>query len=307
MTWLLIVTSAYLFGALSNVGDKFLLGSKRISSAPVYAFYVGIFGLGAFLLAPFGLGIPSGNMMLLCFISGALFLAGITFLYFAIERAEASRVVPVFGAVIPFASFILAAIFGVEKLTILQVFGAMLLIFGGLLISFDLPLKLGKRKFFSGFYHACAAGFIVAVAYLMFKYISNHESFITWYVWTRVGGLFGVGGLLLVPAWRKMILNSFSAMKKNKKHAAKTGGIFLGNKIIGGTSTFMLNYAIKLGSVTLINSLVSLQYVFVLAIIAILSRTRAHIFQEKLYFWDWAQKIAAIAIIAVGMFFISQA
>lgn len=306
MTWLLIVIGAYLFGALSNVGDKFLLGSKRISSAPVYAFYVGVFGLGAFLLAPFGLSIPTGNIMMFCLVSGALFLVGITFLYFAIERAEASRVVPVFGAVIPLVSFVLAALFDIEKLAVMQIFGVLLLIFGGLLISFDLPLKLGKRKFFSGFYHACAAGFIVAIAYLMFKNISAHESFITWYVWTRAGGLFGVIGLLLVPSWRKMIFKSFSAMKKNKKHAAKTSGIFLGNKIIGGTSTLMLNYAIKLGSVTLINSLVSLQYVFVLAIIAILSRTRAHIFQEKLYFWDWAQKIAAIVIIAVGMFFISK-
>lgn len=305
MAWLLIVVGAYLFGALSNVGDKFLLGSKRISSAPVYAFYVGVFGLGAFLLAPFGLSIPSGNIMLLCFVSGALFLAGITFLYFAIERAEASRVVPVFGAIIPLVSLVLAAIVGIEELTAVQIFGVVLLIFGGLFISFDLPLKLGKRKFFSGFYHACAAGFIVAIAYLMFKYISDYEpSFITWYIWTRVGGLFGVAGLLIVPSWRKMIFNSFSFMKKNRSHAAKTGGIFLGNKIIGGTSTLMLNYAIKLGSVTLINSLVSLQYVFVLAIVAILSRTRAHIFQEKLYFWDWAQKIAAIGIIAIGMFLI---
>jgi len=305
MIWFFIVVVAYLFGALSNVGDKFLLGSKRISSAPVYAFYIGVFGLGAFILAPFGLSVPNGNIMLLCLLSGALFLAGITFLYFAIERAEASRVVPVFGAIIPIVSFFLAAIFGIEKLTVMQIFGVALLIFGGLLISFDLPLKLGKRKFFSGFYHACVAGFIVAIAYLMFKHISNYEpSFVTWYVWTRVGGLFGAGGILLVPSWRKMIFNSFSFMKKNKKHAAKTGGIFLGNKIIGGTSTLMLNYAIKLGSVTLINSLVSLQYVFVLAIVAMLSRTRAHIFQEKLLFWDWAQKIAAIGIIAIGMFFI---
>lgn len=305
MLWLIIVTGAYFFGALSNVGDKFLLGSKKISSAPVYSFYIGIFGLGAFILAPFGLTFPNGNIMTLCLISGLLFTVGITFLYFAIERAEASRVMPVFGAVIPIVSFILASIYGVENLTILQILGVALLVFGGLLISFDLPLKLGKRKFFSGFYHACAAGFVIAVAYLIFKYIADSgEPFITWYIWTRVGGLIGAVGLLLVPSWKKNILNSFLSAKKNKENAAKTGGIFIGNKLIGGISTLMLNYAIQLGSVTLINALVSLQYVFVLAIVTILSRTRANVFQEKLLFWDWAQKVAAIAIIAVGMFFI---
>jgi len=306
MTWLLIVVAAYFFGAIANVGDKFLLGSKRISSAPVYAFYIGVFGLGALILVPFGLTIPSGNSMLLCLISGAIFLAGITFLYFAIHRAEASRVMPVVGAIIPLTSFVLATTFSLEKLSGAEIFGVILLIFGGLFISFDLPLRLGRRKFFSGFYHALAAGFLMAVAYLIFKHISGQESFVTWYVWTRVGSFMGALALLFVPAWRNMIFRSFSMTGKNKKQTAATGGIFIGNKIIGGTSTLMLTYAIKLGSVTLINSLVSLQYVFVLLIAGMLSRKNSHIFQEKLEFWDWTQKIAAIAIIALGIFFISR-
>jgi drug/metabolite transporter (DMT)-like permease len=306
MFWLTIVICAYLFGALANVGDKFLLGSKRISSAPVYAFYIGVFGLGALVLAPFGLNFPEGNMLFLCLISGALFLAGITFLYFAIERAQASRVVPVVGAIIPLVSFFLAMFFSLEKLTGQQIFGVALLIFGGLLISFDLPLKLGKKKFFSGFYYAMAAGFLMAAAYLMFKYISNQQSFVTWYVWTRIGSFAGACGLLFVPRWRKMIFNSFSAVKKDRKQTVATGGIFLGNKIVGGISTLMLNYAIKLGSVTALNALVSLQYVFVLALATALSHKRKHIFQENLEFWDWMQKILAIFIIGFGIFFISR-
>jgi hypothetical protein len=62
----------------------------------------------------------------------------------------------------------------------------------------------------------------------------------------------------------------------------------------------MINYAIGIGSVTLINALVSLQYVFLLMIVALFSTTHAKIFQEKILFWDWAQKIAAIFIIAAG-------
>jgi len=304
MAWLIIVVSAYFFGSLSNVGDKFLLGSKRISSAPVYAFYVGLFGLGAFLLAPFGLGFPTGSNMIWCLISGLIFSFGIMLLFFSIEKAEASRVTPVVGATIPLVTFILGGIFGIEKLTEMQIVGMIILILGGLLISFDLPLKIGKRKFFSGFYYAIGAGTFIAVAYLLFKIISGQEDFITWYVWTRMGGFIGACVLLAVPIWRKNIFKSFHAAKKNKKQAVMTGGIFLGNKIAGGASTLMLNYAIGLGSVTLINALVSMQYVFVLLIVSILHRSKAHIFQEKLLFWDWAQKIAAIAIIGGGVFLI---
>lgn len=304
MAWFSIAIISYFFGAIANVLDKFLLGSKRISSAPVYAFYVGLFGLGAFMLAPFGLTIPNGSIMAWCLVSGLIFSFGVMLLFFAIERAEASRVTPVVGATIPIATFFLAIISGVEKLSVTEILGLLLLVFGGLLISFDLPLKLGKKKFFSGFYYAIGAGFFLAIAYLIFKDISNQESFITWYVWTRSGGFVGAGCLLFVPTWRKNIFKSFHSAKKNKKQAIATGGIFIGNKIMGGMSTLMLNYAISLGSITLLNALVSVQYVFVLLIVFFLSKTKAHIFQEKLLFWDWAQKVAAIAIIAIGMFFI---
>jgi hypothetical protein len=66
----------------------------------------------------------------------------------------------------------------------------------------------------------------------------------------------------------------------------------------------MLAFAIKLGSVTLTNALVSLQYIFVLLLVGVFLRKHRNIFQEKLEFWDWAQKIAAMAIIAVGVIFI---
>ncbi len=304
MAWIIIAIGSYFFGSVANVLDKFLLGSKRISSAPVYAFYVGLFGLFAFMLAPFGLTIPGGETMALCLISGLIFAFGILLLFFAIERSEAGRVTPVVGAIIPLTTFILAAMLNIEKLSGLRIAGILLLVFGGLLISFDLPLKIGKKKFFSGFYHAIGAGFFLAVAYLMFKNISEQESFITWYVWTRIGGFLGGCFLLLVPLWRKNIIKSFHSAKKNKKQAVSTGGIFVGNKIVGGISTLMFNYALSIGSVTLVNALVSVQYVFVLVLVSILSRTKAHIFQEKLLFWDWAQKIAAIAIIFTGGFLI---
>ena len=217
MEWFLIVIGGYLFGAVANVLDKFLLGSKRISSATVYAFYVGIFGLGAFVLAPFGLTVPSNNTIFLCLISGVLFFVGILLIYFAFEIAEASRVAPVVGATVPLVTFALSIMLGLEQFSMWQILGVVSLIFGGLLISFDLPLKLGNKKFFSGFYYALAAGFIMAIAYLMFKNISNHESFITWYIWTRVGCFLAACSLLILPKWRKNILLSFHSVKKKSQ------------------------------------------------------------------------------------------
>jgi len=305
MAWIWIAAAAYLFGAGANILDKFLLGSKRISSAPVYAFYIGLFGLTAFMFAPFGLSVPSAAMLSLCFFSGALFLLGITLLYFGLVRSEAGRIMPVVGAVIPLVTFAIAMIFKSDSLSLAQISGMVLLIFGGLLISFDLPLQIGKKKFFAGFPQAVAAGVVMAMAYVMFKHISASESFVTWYIWTRVGGTIGIGFLLLVPAWRNAIFRSFTAAKKNRSQTVSTGGIFVSNKIIGGLSTLCLNYAIGLGSVTLVNAMVSLQYVFLLGMLWLVSKKYHRIFQEKLLFWDWAQKVVAIVIIGIGVYFVS--
>lgn len=305
MAWIWIAAAAYLFGAGANVLDKFLLGSKRISSAPVYAFYIGLFGLTAFMFAPFGLTVPGAAVLGLCFLSGALFLAGITLLYFGLARSEAGRIMPVVGAVIPLVTFLLAMLFRSDHFSLMQIAGMALLIFGGLLISFDLPLQLGKKKFFAGFIHAIGAGILMAIAYVMFKYISGSQSFVTWYIWTRVGGALAIVFLLAVPQWRTAIFRSFTAAKRNRTQAVSTGGIFVSNKIIGGLSTLFLNYAIGLGSVTLVNAMVSLQYVFLLGMLWLVSKKYHHIFQEKLLFWDWAQKVAAIVIIGIGVYFVS--
>jgi hypothetical protein len=78
------------------------------------------------------------------------------------------------------------------------------------------------------------------------------------------------------------------------------------NKILGGSGSALINLAIKAGSVTLITSMISLQYVFVLIIAATVGRKLPNIFEERLLFWDWAQKIVAIAIIAVGLVLIMK-
>lgn len=305
MSWFFIAILAYFFGAIANILDKFLLGSKRISSPIVYAFYVGLFGLGAFIFAPFGFSIVYGYILGLCLFSGALFLGGIVLVYFAIQKAQAGRVVPVIGAMIPLTTFILTALFGIEIISIKSILAIFFLIGGGLLISFDLPLKIGKKKFFSGFFFAILSGIVLAISYTIFKYISLHENFITWYVWTRVGSVIGALFFLAIPKWRKIIWKSFSTVKKNRRQAASTAGIFFSNKVVGGISTILFSFALGKGSVTLVNALVSLQYVFVLVFVWILSRKNHHIFQEKLLFWDWVQKISAIIIIGVGIALIS--
>lgn len=305
MIFILVALGSYFLGALTVILDKFLLGSKRISSAPVYSFYIAIFGLFALLFIPFaGFSVPSGWQIFLSLLGGALFSYGILALYFAIQKSEASRVSPIVGAVIPVVTFFLSLIFSSEKLVLVQIIGVAFLIFGGLLISFDLPLKINKKKFFAGFFSSLLAGFLLALSYFIFKFVYNEQTFFNGFIWTRMGCFFAVAGYFFVPKWRKDILISLKEFKKPKKKEYQTGGLFVANKIFGGVSSILLNVAIAMGSVTLVNSLVSSQYVFILFLAYFAHKKFPFVFEEKLYFWDWAQKIVAVVLIGVGVFLI---
>ena len=302
--FILAALSSYFLGALAVILDKFLLGSKRISSAPVYSFYIGVSGLFVLFLIPFGFHIPSFFQIFLSLISGALFSVGIMSLYFAIQKGEASRVTPIVGAIIPIVTYFLSFVTSNEIFIPVQIAGIALLIFGGLLISFDLPLKINKRKFVLGFWDSVWAGIFLALAYFLFKSVYNEQTFLNGFIWTRIGAFLGVLAYLFVPDWRKSILGSFRSFKKAKKKEYQTGSLFVANKIIGGVSSILLNFAISLGSVTIVNSLISSQYVFVLVLAYFAHSKFPFVFEEKLRFWDWAQKISAVALIGLGVLFI---
>lgn len=312
MSWIIFATISYFLGALTVIFDKFLLSSQKISSPPVYAFYVGLTGLGVLIFAPIGffyepfsLHIPAITQVLLSFFSGIFLMAGYLAMYFAIKKAEASKVTPIVFSLVPLVTFTLSLFVGSENFTRANLLGMAALVFGGLLISFDLPLKLKKKKFFAGFYLALLAGFLLGISLLTLKFVYFEQNFFNGYVWTRTGAFLGACLMLFVPTWRKMVLKSLKAAKHNKKENAKTGGLFIFNKILGGSSSALYNLAIGLGSVTLVSSMISLQYAFVLIIAVLAGRRLPHIFEERMYFWDWAQKVAAIFIIAIGIFFIS--
>ena len=107
------------------------------------------------------------------------------------------------------------------------------------------------------------------------------------------------------PVFRKNIISSFRNLfekrKKKQKRNAGTIALFILNKIFGGSSSILLNYAIFLGSVSLIQAMSSIQFVFILTLVGIASIKYRRMFNEKLCFWDWAQKIGAVIIIAAGI------
>ncbi len=306
MSWLLFAIIAYFLLAFSYVLDKILL-ADRIPKPSVYAFYVSLLSAVTLVLIPFGFCWQGIYWTALSLLSGVIFIYSLLFYYLALKENEVSRVAPLIGAIVPVVTFLIARVFLGEILKVWDLAGFIFLVSGGFLISFDLPIK--SLKIFKGFRYSLISGILLAIAFSLFKYAYGTGEFINGFIWTRLGIFMGGLSLFAFCTFRKEIISSFKNFslkrKSSRKRSLSTFGLFILNKVSGGSSSIFLNYAIFLGSVSLVQAVSSLQFVFILFLISLVSIKYPKILDEKLYFWDWAQKIGAIIAIAVGIVLVS--
>lgn len=299
MSWIVYTLGGYFFNAVTAIFDKFLL-SDRIKEPCVYAFYVSIFSLFAVVFVPFGVQWIPWQTIVVFVISGVFFLYGLVAFYNAVKRSEISRVAPLVGittaviAAVASLAFGPAANLSFSPLSFLSLF---LLLGGAFLIAFDLPLKPNDALMKS----TLLAGALMALSLIFLKTGYRNADFINGLVWSRLGFVIGGVSLFLIPEYRAAILASTHAMTETNKENFITGSLFIMNKVFGAISTFLLTYAAYLGPITFIQALNGVQYAFVLLLALPLSFYFPQVFGEKLYFWDWAQKVVAVFLIALGM------
>lgn len=299
MLWMAAALAGYFLNAVVVLLDKYLLAGP-IKTPAVYAFFVSLFSLFSLFFIPFGFQFLGWQTTGIFLLSGILFLYGLFIFYFSVQKWEISRAAPLMGTAVSLTAMMavfLPGIFAEGSFAIIYIFALLLLIGGGLLISFDLPLKRGER--ISG--AVIAAGIAIGLSLLLLKYGYAHANFISGFVWSRIG-MFAAGlGLLAVPSFREQIFDSFSQFSITSKSLRHAGSVFVINKICGGMASLLITYATFLGSVSFVQALSGTQYVFLLALVFPISLRYPRIFGERLFFWDWFQKIAAIALIGLGL------
>lgn len=299
MTWVLVALLGYFFSAISTVFDKYLL-SDRIPTPAVYAFFVSLFSLFALGFIPFGFQFSDARTTVILLFSGMLFVYGLVAFYQAVKQHEVSRVAPLVGtavSLVAFLSVFLPGMSGEGSVGPWYLLALILLITGGLLISFDLPLRRGEH--ISRF--VFLAGILMGVSLLFLKEGYAHTNFQSGLVWSRLGMTVAGLSLLLIPLFREQIFAQFRGFSHRSTRATSTGVLFILNKITAGVATFLIAYAISRGSVSFVQALSGMQYVFILLMMLPLSLRYPAIFGEKLFFWDWIQKGVAVIIIALGL------
>ena len=286
--------------ALVGILDKFII-TKFIPKPVVFVFYSTIFVLPLFLVLPFSsTQIPIITFDYLIFaLSGGCFALGLWTMYTALQKVEVSRVGPLIGAAAPFFILFFSRIFLGEKLTPYALLGALFLIAGSLVISCAQPDKSSIGR--GGLGWAVLAGLLFAISHVSAKYAYGIYGFFDGLVLTKLPvGIFGVA-LLLNPDVRaifnkKQKLVSGQSPKKNQ--------VFLvaGNMLLGVTATLLLQYAMALGSVTLVNALAGVQYALLIVFTALISKFFPNnILKEKFTLSSIIRKSVAVSVIAFGL------
>ena len=92
-------------------------------------------------------------------------------------------------------------------------------------------------------------------------------------------------------------------MVKIKTSAAKLTLVMV-DKFLAVVSLVLVQYAIFLGSVTVVNALAGVQYAFLLILVGIMSRFFPSRFREEYSKTEVVQEIISVIIIAIGLVFL---
>ncbi|MCK5081115.1 MAG: hypothetical protein KAQ63_03045 [Candidatus Moranbacteria bacterium] len=297
--WLFFAVTGYLLLAVEAVIAKALL-TKKVKSWQLFSFYVGLLSLSGVFFAPFGLKWFGGFLFFESLIAGVIFYLALIFLYKSLEKSSASRVFVLYGAITTLASFILGHFLLKEDFLIIELLGIALLVMGGFFISF----KFYKKRLFSSYKNVIFAGILMALALIVMKDVYDRQNFITGYVFSRIGVFLSALGLLLSSRFREVIKQSFS--QKQKKISQRNFGLVVGAKTIAGIGTFLVNYSISLGSVVLINALVSIQYLFTFVLATLAAIFFKNFVREKITWMNLFLKLVGVGSIIAGIFLINS-
>ena len=286
--WLGLAIGAQFLSAVSVLIDKHIVARAQFLGQPiVYAFYVSLLSGFVFVFLPFGVvEWPSLAVFSYSVAAAGTFIGALFFLYSALKIAHASDVAPVVGAVsamttVLFASILLDGDFTVALLTPIA-----FLVVGTALIS---HFHFSR----TAVWYVILGGIFFGVTALIMKFIFLETSFFNGFFWSRAMNVALALLLLLVPSVKAAIYHGGA---KSSQHAKL---LVIGNKIIGGSASVLTAFAISLGSVSVVNSLAGLQFVFLFFLTYIIAQVRHEKVERR--FAGFGHTAIGVVCIVVGL------
>lgn len=295
MLWLLVAILSYLFFSLASLGDKLLLKDKI--KPKLYTFYVGIFSGLTILLAPFAkFSSASPSLFIWIILEAMAFLFGVYYMFRALENFDASKAVPVIGAVQPIFVLILSFfVWGDEVIAAKNIIAFLILLAGSIIISLEKKPQVTKTFL----QLTMISALMFSLDYIFSKVIFlSIKDFLAGMVLMRIFIFLFALAFLFNQSFRR------EAFSKSIAFTKKTGALMFGAQTAGGLAVFLQSFAISLAPVAylaVLNSLRGIQYVFLFLFTTFLSYFYPNVLREGISGKTIIQKIFSIILIVLGL------
>ena len=283
-----LVIFGQLLSAASVLIDKYVVTQTTVTRPSVYVFYVGITSGVALLLLPFGVvHMPDVTTIWLSLDIGVVFIISIRFLYRALKHANATDVIAWLTAVSALTTFIFGDLFIGEELPRGFPVAIALFIAGVLFV--------GHFRFYAlSFIQATIAGILFGLSAVLLKLLFSHTDFIDGFFWSRMGNMTAALSLLVFPSMRSHIFHI------TRSTTSRVGALIVANRVLNGVAFLSILYAIRIGSVSIVNALSSLQFVFIFLLIFLLAKYVPRLYAHEFRSGHILHKIVAMCFISLG-------
>lgn len=300
MNWILVALVAPLLWSLLNHVDKYLISK--------YAGHSGVGGLAVFssLFAVFVLPvvfvIDRSVLDISLFEASCLITSGILFVFciflylHALQREDASHVVP-FWFLTPVFAYIIGILLLGEHIVGGKILGGIITLVGALILSleFDQGIRVKKVTALLMIFSSLSLAFGDAI----FKLFAIDTSFWQSIFWNQVGlVLFGLI-LLCIRAYR---IDFIKICRQNTKQLV---ALNIGGEIVQAVASIVNFYAVLIAPIALVLLVnYTAQPLFVFAEGLLITRFFPRLSQERLDRAHVIQKLASILIMSVGIYLV---
>lgn len=305
MHWLAAVLIGHLFNAVAFVVDKILL-TKSFQNPFVYAFFIGALSGLAVVLVPFGVEWPGWSLFALDLAGGALFIASLVCFFYALQGAEASRIVPFIGGGIPVFTLVFEILFLDQQLSQAQLVAFTILVVGTILVAIEVGKPEGaiqeqkQKQGAKAWIYGLAAAVLFATSFGLTKMAYDSQPFLSAFTLQRFGSV-ALALLFLLSAKNRQAIKEAIPMLKQK-----TGLVFLGSQSLGAGGFVFINYAISLASVSIVNALQGVQYAFLLILAVVGTLKYPNMLKESMSKQSLIIKSIAVVVIGIGLYLIAR-
>ena len=139
------------------------------------------------------------------------------------------------------------------------------------------------------------SGVFFAASAVLIKLIFQETDFINGFFWSRMTNVIGALSLLIVPANRRAIFHGYRSSSQKLKW------LVVSNKALSGVAVFLTLAAISLGSVSVVQAMAGLQFVFLLGFGYLSAAWFPAIFKGEIHAHQFPHQVYGTLCIMAGL------